>query len=89
MKFVIHHTDYMGINPRLFQLEANSLKDVLIEIMGEPSDCEEKEYLETLKEEDVIEMFEEGNGDGQPYFTIMNEDGKVVVGGMDDEDYED
>lgn len=91
MRYFFHMSDYMGDEPsHKFADYESDLAAVLSECAGtgDPTSPEAKEFAEELdidyplKEAEVIEYFEEINGDGQPLITIVNlTNEKVIVGG--------
>jgi hypothetical protein len=44
-------------------------------------DLEEGEEISDTLKKKIIKQLEDDNGDGQPYFTVKSESGKVIFGG--------
>jgi hypothetical protein len=87
MKFVVSTGGYMLESPTTFSIEADSLTELLMDYMEREDYDSDEDFAEEnglpfpFDENDLIDKFEDSNGDGQPYVTIFSvDDDKVVVG---------
>ena len=93
MKCVWSSDGYMLENPDCGMIEGDSEFDIIVQVLGMKdclvdfiADCfeielkEDREISKALQKK-IIKQLKSDNGDGKPYFTIKNENGKVIFGG--------
>lgn len=81
MKFIVAESDYRGESPKMYAIEADSIKEMLLklDVCYDPEN-EDSEYR-NMTEEEVRQMWVEINGDGQPYYMAWCIDtNKQVLG---------
>ena len=87
--YVIHASDYMSGSPgHMFKEYAESYIDIIKGLIGMNEYDTEEEMIEDLglsenyDDKEVIDYWDNMNGDGMPYYIIFDvEDNKVVSGG--------
>ncbi len=76
-KYAVSVSDYMGDDPDMFTVEAKDDKDAILQVFPD----EYGEMEDGMSFDEYIDWMKNGNGDGQPYFQILNvETGKVIFG---------
>ena len=78
MRYLISHDDYMGEDGDVWSDEFESDQECLASLMcfSEPD-----EEVKALSLDELKRIWENSNGDGQPYYIIKNEDtGETLVG---------
>ena len=76
-KYVVSTSDYMGDEPDMYMVDAKDDWDAVIAVF--PDDYDEMEN--GMTKEDYIKWQCESNGDGQPYYQILNtKTGEVIFG---------
>lgn len=85
-KYVVHASPDMSDEATMFMLDVPHLRAVILHLFGcgidEDSRAEEMAQYAYKSEEELVNEFNESNGDGQPYYMVMDvETRQVVLGG--------
>jgi len=75
--YVIAHNGYMGIEPRIYELRGTARE--MIEHLNQVDDTnrndefgDENKTVADFSSEELLELFKEVNGDGQPFYRVWN-----------------
>lgn len=86
-RYIVAHDEYMGMGPDIYEVEADSFRH-LLEILNGVTDenrgdefGEENKTIADFSTEELLETFEEANGDGQPYYLVWDcQENRKVIG---------
>lgn len=77
MKFIVSSGEYFGKKPSMRAVEADSLRQCLVELIA--VDEEDQHEFDHMTEEELVTAFNAVNGDGQPYIMIFCVDTNTQV----------
>jgi len=86
-RYIIAHDEYMGVESGMYEFVGTwrELLEMLNSVndgnRNEPFSDEDPRTIADLYDEQLITLFNEANGDGQPYYMVWSEkEGKKVLG---------
>ena len=84
--YIISHDEYMGVNSDMYpflgtwRMLLEKLNAVTDENRNEPFSDTDPRTIRDLLDEELVKLFHEANGDGQPFYQVWCvEDGKKVL----------